>query len=88
MIDAYNSFIRANKKYSKKPTFFRSGMKANTKVRRSITKDELDENYSDSYWLKLYAKIRNIEESNFFDEAFLEGLMQEVDILSKVKSTI
>jgi len=87
MIAAYNSFIRANKKYSKKPTFFNNRMKANTKRRRPITKDELDENYSESYWLKLYAKIRNIEESNFFDEASLEGMTQEIDILSKVKDS-
>lgn len=87
MIDAYNSFVRANPYYSGKPIYCRGYLKQNRLKRKVVSQEEVNINYNVSYWLKIYAEIRNMEEGNRLDAASLDSLMQEVDILLTVKDS-
>ena len=85
IIECHNSFVRANGHYNEKPTTCNGEFKPTRKKRKYISESEINDKYPSSYWLKLYAQIRNNETHNPISDADMDLLIKDIDLLSMVK---
>ena len=85
IIECHNSFVKANGHYNEKPTTCNGEFKQTRKKRKYISKDEIDERYPSSYWLKLYAQVRNNETHKPISDVNMDLLIKDIDLLSMVK---
>ena len=85
IIECHNSFVKVNGHYNEKPTTCNGEFKQTRKKRKYISKDEIDERYPSSYWLKLYAQVRNNETHKPISDVNMDLLIKDIDLLSMVK---
>jgi hypothetical protein len=85
MIESHNSFVRANSHYNEEPTMCNGRPNITRKKRAYISEDEVNNKYPTSYWLKLYALIRNNETANPISDVDMDSLIKDIDLLSMIK---
>jgi hypothetical protein len=86
LVDTYNSYVESNRSYEQH-TENQCGYPIAEIISRQYSSDAAlaSAGYDAKYWLKTYAKIRNIEEYSILDDTELEMLARDIDQMYDVK---
>ena len=85
LINSYNSFARAYPKYSTPVYQGSTIIGPKRRKRKPVNIAEIDETYDNSFWLRLYTEIRNMEEGGRYETVDLNNFYNDINNLSMTK---
>jgi hypothetical protein len=87
VLEFYNSFVLGNPTVNFMGVTNKNQTVQETFLRKRITMEEMEDKYDDSYWIKMYARIRIKELGLNLSDYKIKELMERSSVIQKVNGT-